>query len=177
MPYHVNFPHDAASADPEARVRMSSWSFRHMGMESMSILACTVNEALLQSHGGVIRVAPAMKPGQNARFTLHARGGFVVSAEIAGGAVLWVHVDCTRGGWCAIVLPWSSCAVFRRGAFETVVAGERLEIQTHPGDTLLLTPRRREGERWEVEPLAASRNEAPKAHHGTRPWLGIPRMF
>jgi len=118
MPYHVNYPRDTQAADKETRVPMSSWPFRHMGMESMSILACTVNEALLQSHGGVIRVAPAVKRDQNARFTLHARGGFIVSTEITHGQVLWIHLRSLHGERCVIASPWPACALFRNGAFD-----------------------------------------------------------
>jgi hypothetical protein len=52
-----------------------AWPFRHMGMESMSVLACAMNESLLQSYDGIIRVAPAMTKG--AKCTIHfARSGW-----------------------------------------------------------------------------------------------------
>jgi len=69
------------------------------------------------------------------------------------------------------------CALFRSGAFEATIAGDLVDVATVAGDTLLLVPRREDGEAWEVEPIAAAQNDAPKAHHGSRPWLGIPRMF
>ena len=74
-----------------------AWPFRHMGMESMSVLACAMNESLLQSYDGIIRVAPAIKKGQNARFTLHAIDGFVVSAEIKNGKPIYVCIRSQLG--------------------------------------------------------------------------------
>ena len=81
------------------RFPFPAWPFRHMGMESMSVLACAMNEALLQSHDGVVRVAPAAGT-RDARFTLHATGGFVVSAEIEKGVVRWVSIVSRFGGLC-----------------------------------------------------------------------------
>lgn len=57
------------------RFRFPAGPFRHMGMESMSVLACAMNEALFQGHDGVIRVAPAAGR-RTARFTLQAAAGF-----------------------------------------------------------------------------------------------------
>ena len=90
--FRTNQVRDVAHPD-EKRFPFAMWPFRHMGMESMSVLACAMNESLLQSHDGVLRVAPAARSEGHARFTLHAVGGFVVSAELADGRG---RVDCHR---------------------------------------------------------------------------------
>ena len=99
---------DEERSRSERRTGLWSWPFRHMGMESMSVLACALNESLLQSHDGTLRVAPATHPAQRARFTLHARGGFVVSAELADGVPVWVAVQSRRSGLCRLQNPWAT---------------------------------------------------------------------
>lgn len=66
---------------------MPMWPFRHMDMEAGAVIAAAINESLLQSHDGVLRIAPAKFTDGKARFTLHAIGGFVVSAEVENGHV------------------------------------------------------------------------------------------
>jgi len=41
------------------------WPFRHMSMESMSILATAMNESLLQSYDGILRIFPAFPATKN----------------------------------------------------------------------------------------------------------------
>ena len=56
-------------------------------MESTAGPAAVINEMLLQSHGGIIRVFPSTPGDWCVRFTkFRARGGFVVSASHEYGA-------------------------------------------------------------------------------------------
>ena len=74
----------------------------------------TVNELLLQSHTGVIRLFPQVPPGQPASFyRLGARGGFVVSASLewigAGNnvaVVTNVTIASLAGQTVALLSPW-----------------------------------------------------------------------
>lgn len=66
-----------------------------------------INEMLLQSQGGTIRVFPAWdrNVGDAAFFSLRARGAFLVSAEMRDGETAYVIVRSLRGIDCRIADP------------------------------------------------------------------------
>ena len=177
--FRTNVVRDAdAPSDKEASFPFSMWPFRHMGMESMSVLSCAMNESMLQSHDGVIRVGPAAQTARpSARFTLHAAGGFVVSAELAHGRPLWVALEALRGGECRVENPWEEAFIRRNGDDDGVNDDRLITIPTVAGDRFLLTPDRRACEEWVVAPEDTARNE--KSKRCPRNWaqLGLPRMF
>jgi len=146
-------------------------------MESMSVLAAAMNESLLQSHDGTVRVAPACRGGQAARFTLHAAGGFVVSAEVRDGAALWVHVESLRGGELRIARPWERFHVFRDGAGRPSPEGEVLSLATRPGERLLLAPGADAAATWKLAAASPEANAAHKVDSTGRAMLGLPRLF
>jgi hypothetical protein len=173
--FHINTPVD--NADPGRKFTMESWPFRHMGMESMSVLACAINECLLQSHDGVLRVAPAVTDKQNARFTLHAVGGFVVSAEIANGQPRWIGIRSLRDGLCRVDVPWPSGHRLSNGQPAGTLGSGVQEFPTVAGDWVLLTPSALAPQEWRCAPEAPMRNAEPKTDHQGRATLGLPRMF
>lgn len=73
--------------------------------------AQTVQEMLLQSHDGLVRLAPAWPVKWQAQYCLHARGGFVVTADVDQGQVRYALLESTRGGQCRLANPWSGVAV------------------------------------------------------------------
>jgi hypothetical protein len=81
--------------------------------EYLGVHLSVMNEALLQSYDGKIRVFPA--PPSDAtfvgRFTLAARGGFLVTSEREGGDVKYVGVKSLKGNAATVVNPWSSGSV------------------------------------------------------------------
>ncbi|MEI6971813.1 MAG: glycoside hydrolase family 95-like protein [bacterium] len=67
-----------------------------------------VNEVLLQSHQGVIRVFPSLPEGASARFgNLRAVGAFLVSSESRSGSVSHIDVVSEAGRECRVAIPWS----------------------------------------------------------------------
>ena len=158
--YRVNFPLDAA--DGKTRFPFYSWPFRHMGMESMSVMACAINECLLQSHEGVIRVAPAVTSDQNARFTLHAERGFTVSSEIRDGAPLWIFIHSRSGGALRVQIPWMTCKVFRNGVFSEDLQKGTAELKTSADEKLMFVSEQRIIERWETEKAEYPENQNAK---------------
>ncbi|MBE6731497.1 MAG: hypothetical protein E7564_07405 [Ruminococcaceae bacterium] len=88
----------------EPHTYLEGFYFRHLDMEFLPILASSLNEALLQSYDGIIRILPAMGKKQNAAFTLYAEGGFKVSCENRGGAFN-ASVENLRGENSFIKLP------------------------------------------------------------------------
>ena len=172
---------DWLNTPPEERQRerfpFGCWPFRHMSMEAGSVLACAMNEAFLQSHDGILRVAPAAGAEANARFTLHAENGFVVSAEIRDGRPLWIAVRSTLGRTCRILRPWPAAHVFRNGEKLVRSREEILEFPTAEGDRFLLVPNEMTASEWETVPTRHKANKDARIHASGRAMLGLPRMF
>ena len=102
-----------------------------------------VNEMLLQSHEGVVRLFPCWPKDQNARFgTLRAVGAFLVSAELKGGVVTGVTIVSEKGRFCTVQNPWPGKAVrvSRNGGASETLTGERLSLKTAPGESMILAP-------------------------------------
>ncbi|MFH1006842.1 MAG: hypothetical protein V1800_04975 [Candidatus Latescibacterota bacterium] len=151
--------------------------FRHMGMESMSVLACALNESLLQSHDRILRIAPAALDTQDARFTLHAVGGFVVSAEIREGSPAWIFVESLHGNPCTMENPWPKAHLYRAGQLALSTVEKQVTFQTEPGERLMMVPEQGFFGQWETKPATYERNEAPKTDATGRVTLGLARMF
>ncbi len=82
-----------------------------------------VNEMLLQSWGGKVRLFPAMpEKWRDAAFHhLRAQGGFLVSAEMRHGEVISAVVEAERGGQVQVVWPGGAAMV-------KLAPGERREL-------------------------------------------------
>lgn len=113
------------------------------GMEHQSIVPNAIQEMLLQSHEGVLRLFPCWPRELDARFgTLRARGAFLVSAELKGGVAGDVKILSEKGRDCVVQNPWpgKSVAVVRNGAKAETLDGERWSLKTKPGEVLVLAP-------------------------------------
>lgn len=101
-------------------------------------LPVVINECLLQSYTGQLRLFPNWPADQDATFQdLRAVGAFLVSASYAGGRVRWLRVTAEAGGPLSVINPWSGqVEVSRHGATE-IVAGEVLNIDTQVGDVIV----------------------------------------
>ncbi len=114
-------------------------------LESAGIYATTIEEMLLQSYSGRIRVFPAVPRNWTASFTLLAVGGFVVTAECASGDVLYVLIESRNGGRCTVVSPWSAPWRIQSASGTTLHtgAGPELVFETEKSQKYLLEPRDR----------------------------------
>jgi hypothetical protein len=165
-------------ARAKQRARLPGWWFDFPDLELGGVLMTTINEILLQSHDGVIRVFPALPPEwRDASFQLRAVGAFLVSGEMRGGEIQPVLIESLTGGWCRVANPWGTGDVSVRELPDgTPVAarGGAIEFATRPrGRYLLFRPGA------ETMPRAAAAsggpNEAPKEWRGRR--IGIPKKF
>jgi hypothetical protein len=160
------------------KVPLPAWPFRHMSMEAMSVLATAMNEALLQSYDGTIRVFPAFKGDKTARFTLHAQGGFVVSSEIKSGTVEWIAVKSLYGNTGKLELPWNETLLQSSLSRKSRLVSEKTTVfQTKAGEVILLLPPGKDVESWSVVAEKPSANENVKYHPSGKAQLGLPRMF
>ena len=175
--FRTNMVRDVSSPKAE-KFPLPMWPFRHMSMESMSILATAINESLFQSHDGVLRIAPAFPANRTGRFTLHAVGGFVVSSEIKSGVVQWICIKSLSGNPCKLELPWSKAVLQSNlNRNNKVVSGNMVEIKTKINEVLMVFPEGQSLKSWSVvgeKPLA---NENVRYHSSGKTQLGIPRMF
>ena len=109
------------------------------GIETCSTVPNAINEMLLTSHNGVLRIFHNWPENRYARFAnLRARGAFLVSAELKGGAVTMAGIHSEKGRSCLIQNPWPDCAVriIRSGGSEEVMDGDILELPTTVGETI-----------------------------------------
>jgi len=132
--FHVN--------GDQTRSGKSKMTYRPFTLEGNFAFAAAVQEMLLQSHSGVVRVFPAVPAAwKDARFdSLRTQGAFLVSAKMKAGRIVEVQVMSEKGGRLKLANP------FRGGAYKTsgVAAGTVrdvgpvIEADMGPGDKLLL---------------------------------------
>jgi alpha-L-fucosidase 2 len=178
--YRVNSVRDAA--DPEKTFPFRTWPFRHFDNEAMPIVTTAVNEMLLQSHEGIVRLCPAVPDEMEVAFTLMARGGFKISTEKKQGHIRWVWVESLYGNELVLDNPWPEAKqVFvwsnikeppqRITPTDTgaMILGTQVKGNYLVGvDENLVTC-------WNEVPLVVQQNENPKQLSPAI--LGKPRMF
>jgi len=81
--------------------------------EYLGVHLAVMNESLLQSYNGKIRVFPALPADSTlvTRFTLAASGGFLVTSEREGGDVKYVGLRSNLGNMATVINPWGTAAV------------------------------------------------------------------
>ena len=154
------------------------WPFRHMSMESMSVLASAMNESLLQSYDGTLRIFPAFPANKTGRFTLHAVGGFVVSSEIKSGKIQWISIKSLLGNPCKLELPWNKAVVqsnLKKGS--QLISGDKAVIKTKVNEVIMFLPEDQDLKSWTVVSEKPLENENVKYHSSGKTQLGIPRMY
>lgn len=123
-------------------------------LESSGIFATAVNEAMLQSHNGKIRVFPAIPERWPARFILRAAGSFLVASEHRGmEGVPYITIQPMGGGArdCVVVSPWDEGA-------QLIVDGKQMDLQEENG---LLTFAVKPGEVYTLLPQGGSFTDIP----------------
>ena len=147
-------------------------------MESLGNFTAGLQEMLLQSHDGAIRVFPAI-PGQwDGAYTLLAEGGFLVtSRREPHRRPEYVELFSSRGGRCTVVNPWvdhlkvlasggeddiNSTAFIQEVAVEPGHHGgdQTVSFETETGRAYLLLPNGASPP--EPNPYSGKQNEEPK---------------
>jgi hypothetical protein len=156
--------------------------FIQCGLEPQSIYGATINEMLLQSNEGKIRVFPAVPDNWATAFTLLARGAFVVSSEITKtGTVKGVNIESQKGNICRVVNPWpgtelSVLSTSQQGRRVKYNTEERntISFKTLAGHTYLIVPKGKE-KALQQTVFEGSLNQAPKLFYEAV--LGKSRNF
>jgi hypothetical protein len=114
-----------------------------------------INESLVQSYTGQIRVAP-VKLKNTARFArLRTEGAFLLSGEIqSGGKVSYLAITSEAGVPCQLVRPWDGAVRVRQlDSMAAVTVAEKDGVLTFPtaaGTTYVVD---RPDEPWEKQPI------------------------
>ena len=107
--------------------------------EQFSVVPCTIQEMLMQSYDGTLRLFPCWPKDQDAKFgTLRARGAFLVSAEMKNGMVTSVRIVSEKGRDCTVQNPWPGRKVSLAG--RETLTGERFTFKTTPEEIIEFKP-------------------------------------
>lgn len=121
-----------------------AWPFTQPGLESHGLLAFGLQEMLLQSHEGAIRVFPAVPDSWAAEFVLLAAGCFrVESRREPFGLPVYVSITSLHGGTCRLIVPWPDGAQLFEGdvaACREEADGRSVLVCASPGDRYLFGP-------------------------------------
>ncbi|MBL4879819.1 MAG: hypothetical protein JKX82_00710 [Oleispira sp.] len=167
-------------SDPEEKIGLLRQPFAHMSLEPGSILEATINEMLLQSHGGKIRVFPAVPNNWAIRFKLHARGAFEVISERGEEGVKYVAIKSLKGQPCSVVNPWNGKKVRVRLVDSTKdilksTDANELNFKTEPGETYIIERIEKPISSYEFKSISGIKNIDVKIKGRAR--IGIPRQF
>ena len=125
--YDDNTPYDFMA-------RMGIW-FENFGLPAV------VNECLMQSWDGTIRLFPNWPKKRDARFqNLRAAGAFLVSASQTGGKVGGIRIVSEAGGQLNLLLPWGSGATIQSGQETRRVNTDRVSMPTTQGQIIVIKP-------------------------------------
>ncbi|WP_158081783.1 glycosyl hydrolase family 95 catalytic domain-containing protein [Paenibacillus selenitireducens] len=100
-------------------------------------LSAVVNECLMQSYNGMIRLFPNWNLDVTAEFsTLRAVGGFLVSAKAEAGEIVWMEVYSEAGAQLQFYNPWNDSVKCIQGEEEIIRHGSIITLDTVVGETV-----------------------------------------
>jgi hypothetical protein len=151
-------------------------------IEDSAILVTIVNEMLLQSHNGILRLFPGIAAREDVSFRdLRAEGAFLVSSSIRRGTVEFVTIKGLAGGTLRVRNPWRGKRAFietgrrvRSGTY-----GVYIELRFRKNQTITLFRSKRILEAARRRRLVNINTPEPKRlrfYDGSRAWLGKPEL-
>lgn len=113
----------------------SRFTYRPFTLEGNFAFAAGVQEMLLQSHTGIIRIFPAIPAAwKEVSFeNLRAQGAFLVSATMEGGKVTLLRIRAEQGGRLRLMLPAELRHLVKKG---TGLQDELFEVNMQPGEEI-----------------------------------------
>jgi len=104
-------------------------------------LPAVVNECLMQSYDGTIRLFPNWPMDKDAEFhSLRAAGAFLVSASLMDGRVGEVEIVSEAGGTLRVLVPWERGGTIRTRKGVAPLGSSSVEIETSKGEVIVLSP-------------------------------------
>lgn len=105
---------------------------RHLFSSWNAVVAGALQDALVQSYDGTVRVAAAIPADWDVAGSVNLPGGHRVSTEVRGGAPLYVGVEAGSADTLTVANPWP-------GERVRVVSGGRTVVAPTAGETVRLT--------------------------------------
>lgn len=109
------------------------------GIETLTAVPLTINEMLLQSYEGTIRLFPNWPLTQNASFCkLRAYGAFIISASLENGIIGPVKLISEKGRTCTMENPWpqKGMELWRNGVQAETLTGYYVTFPTSEGEEI-----------------------------------------
>jgi len=104
-------------------------------------LPAVINECLMQSYKGTIRLFPNWPMDRDAEFhNLRAAGAFLVSAILKDGKVREIQILSEAGKPLKIILPWKNGGTLRNHMGKARLSAGIAEINTDKGEMLTIRP-------------------------------------
>lgn len=104
-------------------------------------LPVVINECLLQSYDGTIRLFPNWPAGKDAEFhNLRAAGAFLVSATLENGKVSGIRITSEAGSRLRIFLPWKNGGTMVNSLGKSSIKETYLETDTKKGEEIYIRP-------------------------------------
>jgi len=119
---------------PQYMEKMGIW-FENFGLPAV------INECLMQSYNGIIRMFPNWPDDKDAAFkTLRAAGGFLVSSSIKEGVIQEISISSENDNKLKIYNPWgpdASVKVLTEGK-ERIFKGDIIQMKVKSGQNILV---------------------------------------
>ncbi len=118
----------------QTREGLSTYHYRPFTLEGNFLAMEAVHEMLLQSHGGVLRIFPAVSDSwPDVRFDrLRAEGGFIVSAERRAGQTVSYRIEATVDGLLRMPHPFGDQDVVRAMKKGELIVGRHEATAARP---------------------------------------------
>jgi len=111
------------------------------GIETLAAVPVTINEMLMQSYEGVLRIFPDWNLQKAASFhNLRAYGAFLVSSRVKNGKIGFVKIYSQKGRACVIENPWpgKEVEIIRNGKKAENRKGSRIIFNTKENELIEL---------------------------------------
>lgn len=107
-------------------------------LENCSLTAATLNEMVLQSYEGILRIFPNWDKSLDCRFeNLRADGAFLVSAQMQNGKITNIEIISEQDGTLTLENPFQKCKISVDG--ETVFTQREIKLQMHKNQRITVT--------------------------------------
>ncbi len=104
-------------------------------------LPVVINECLMQSYKGTIRLFPNWPIQKDAEFHhLRAAGAFLVSASLKDGMVSKIEILSEAGSTLKMKLPWEAC-IMKNQEGEQEINASTIELKTQKFENLIFKPK------------------------------------
>lgn len=112
------------------------------GIETLAAVPLTINEMLLQSYEGVVRIFPNWNHNKDASFDkLRAYGAFVISSSLKNGKIEYVKIISEKGRPCKMENPWPGRKVqaVRNNKKAEILEGRNFSFPTKENEAIQLS--------------------------------------